>query len=249
VILQPRIIPVLLLHKGGLYKTKKFKSPSYIGDPINAVRIFNEKEVDELLILDIDCSKEKKEPNYSLIEDIVSEAFMPVGYGGGISSLELAQKVFQLGVEKIILNTALEKNISLLTEISSIYGSQSVVACIDYKKTFFLGNKVFFKNGTRKSNFNPIQFALLAAKYGAGELILSSIDREGTYQGYDLKIFNQVVKLVKIPVVVSGGANSFSDFEIAKQFGASGMAAGSMFVYQRPHNAVLITYPTNLFYS
>lgn len=247
--LEPRIIPVLLLHKGGLYKTKQFKNPSYLGDPINAVRIFNDKEVDELLILDIDCSKENKEPNYTLIEEIVSEAFMPVGYGGGISSLTIAQKVFQLGVEKVIINTALQNNQQLLAAIASIYGAQAVVACIDYKKSFMGGTKAYFTNGNKKSGHTPQELARIAEKAGAGELILNSIDREGTYQGYDLEILKQVVSSVHIPVVVSGGASSNQDLDAAKHIGASGLAAGSMFVYQRPHNAVLISYPSNYFYQ
>lgn len=246
--LQPRIIPVLLLHKGGLYKTRQFKNPSYVGDPINAVRIFNEKEVDELLILDIDCSKENKEPNYSLIEEIVSEAFMPVGYGGGIASLEIAKKVFQLGVEKVVINTALEYNLTLLAEIAAIYGVQAVVASIDYRKSFLGATKTYFTNGRRKSNYTPLQLAKRAELAGAGELILNAIDRENSYEGYDIELLKQIVESVNIPVVVSGGASSKGDFDAAKQAGASGMAAGSMFVYQRPHNAVLISYLSNYFY-
>jgi len=247
--LQSRIIPVLLLHKGGLYKTKQFKNPKYVGDPINAVRIFNEKEVDELLILDIDCSAENKEPNYELIEEIVSEAFMPIGYGGGVSNLAIAQKLFQLGVEKLIINSALQNNHQLLTDIATIYGSQAVVASIDYKKGFIGGTKAYFVNGTKKSIYSPQELALIAEKAGAGEIILNAIDREGTYQGYDISLLKQIVKAVNIPVVVSGGANVNSDFDDAKLAGASGMAAGSMFIYQRPHNAVLISYPSNYFYN
>jgi cyclase len=247
--LQPRIIPVLLLHKGGLYKTKQFRNPSYVGDPMNAVRIFNEKEVDELLILDIDCSKEGKAPNYTLIEEIVSEAFMPVGYGGGIASVEIAKKVFHLGVEKVIVNTALQNNLQLLAEIAAIYGAQSVVASIDCKKSFLIGTKAYFLNGSQKSNHTPIELAKIAEQAGAGELILNAIDREGSYQGYDIELLKQIVEAVNIPVVVSGGASSVADFDAAKQAGASGMAAGSMFIYQRPHNAVLISYPSNYFYQ
>jgi cyclase len=247
--LQPRIIPVLLLHRGGLYKTRQFKKPSYVGDPITAVRIFNEKQVDELHILDIDCSKENKEPNYDLIEEIVSEAFMPVGYGGGVNSVAIAKQIFQLGVEKVIVNSALVYNLQLLSDISAIYGAQAVVVCIDYKKNIFGSIKCYFKNGTHKSKFTPLELAKLAEVNGAGELILNSIDKENTYQGYDLDLLGQVVHSVQIPVVVSGGAASRSDFDAAKQNGASGMAAGSMFVYQRPHNAVLISYPSNHFYQ
>jgi cyclase len=246
--LEARIIPVLLLHKGGLYKTKQFKNPKYVGDPINAVRIFNEKEVDELIILDIDCSAENKEPNYELIEEIVSEAFMPVGYGGGIANLQIAKKVFQLGVEKVIVNSALTKNINLLSEISEIYGVQAVTGCIDYKKSFLGGTKAYFKNASQKSNTTPLEWAKIIENAGAGEIFLNSVDREGCYDGYDLEFLKQVVSSVNIPVVISGGASSNLDFDAAKKVGASGMAAGSMFIYQRPHNAVLISYPSNYFY-
>jgi cyclase len=246
--LQPRIIPVLLLHKGGLYKTKQFKNPSYVGDPINALRIFNEKQVDELLILDIDCSNENKEPNYTLIENIVSEAFMPVGYGGGISTLAIARKVFELGVEKVIINTALQNNQQLLADIAAIYGAQAVVASIDYKKGFVGGTKAYFTNGAKKSSHTPLELAQIVEIAGAGEIILNAIDREGTYQGFDINLLQQIIGSVQIPVVICGGASTHEDFDAAKQAGASGMAAGSMFVYQRPHNAVLISYPSNYFY-
>jgi cyclase len=247
--LQPRIIPVLLLHKGGLYKTKQFNNPLYIGDPINTVRIFNEKEVDELLILDIDCSKERKNPDYQLIEEIVSEAFVPVGYGGGVFSLDIAKKIFQLGVEKVVINSALHKSLSLLEEISSVFGAQAVVASIDYKKSLFGGTKAYFNNGSLKSDYSPRELAKIMSQSGAGELILNSINREGTYQGYDLELLQEVLLEVNLPVVVSGGASTLADFEAAQRVGASGMAAGSMFVYQRPHNAVLISYPSNYFYK
>ena len=247
--LEARIIPVLLLHKGGLYKTKQFKNPKYVGDPINAVRILNEKEVDELLILDIDCSAENKEPNYALIEEIVSEAFMPVGYGGGIANLEIAKKVFQLGVEKVIINSALTKNLNLISEISAIYGAQAVVGCIDYKKSFLSVTKAYFTNASQKSNAKPLEWAKTIENAGAGEIILNAVDREGGYDGYDLELLKQVVGSVNIPVVVSGGAGSNADFDAAKKAGASGMAAGSLFIYQRPHNAVLISYPSAYFYN
>ncbi len=247
--LEARIIPVLLLHNDGLYKTKQFKDPKYVGDPINAVRIFNEKEVDELLILDIDCSVQKKEPNFELIEEIASEAFMPVGYGGGISSLDTAKRVFQLGVEKVVINTALAQNTDLISSIANIYGAQAVVASIDYKKSFFGGSKAYFTNGSNKSHYTPVDLARKAEEAGVGELILNSIDREGSYNGYDLDMLEAVVNAVNIPVVISGGAGSLNDFDEAKKLGASGMAAGSMFIYQRPHNAVLISYPSNYFYN
>jgi cyclase len=247
--LEARIIPVLLLHNDGLYKTKQFKNPKYVGDPINAVRIFNEKEVDELLILDVDCSVQKKDPNFELIEEIASEAFMPVGYGGGISSLDTAKRVFQLGVEKVVINTALAENTDLISSIANIYGAQAVVASIDYKKRFFGGSKAYFINGSNKSHYTPVDLARKAEDAGVGELILNSIDREGSYRGYDLVMLEAVVNAVNIPVVISGGAGSVNDFDVAKKLGASAMAAGSMFIYQRPYNAVLISYPSNYFYK
>jgi cyclase len=247
--LQPRIIPVLLLHKGGLYKTKHFKNPIYVGDPINAVRIFNEKQVDELMILDIDCSVNNSEPNYELIEDIASEAFMPVGYGGGITSLAIAKKLFQLGVEKVVLNTVLQHNTQIIKEIGVIYGAQAVVACIDFKKNLFGKTNTYFKSGSIKSEQTITQLSKLYEEAGAGELLLNDIDREGTYSGYNQAMLKDIVNTVQIPIVISGGASKVADFKEAAQNGASGMAASSMFIYQRPHNAVLISYPSNYFYT
>lgn len=247
--LQPRIIPVLLLHKRGLYKTKQFKNPKYVGDPINAVRILNEKEVDELLILDIDCSLGQKEPNYELIEEIASEAFMPVGYGGGVANIEVAKRIFQLGIEKVIVNSALFTNLDLLGQIAGIFGVQAVVASIDYRKSSIFGAQSYYANGTRKLNLSPMELARIVEKAGAGEIILNAVDREGCYNGYDIELLKNVVGSVNIPVIVSGGASSNFDFDAAKKAGASGMAAGSVFIFQRPHNAVLISYPSNYFYN
>jgi cyclase len=247
--IQPRIIPVLLLYKGGLYKTKHFKKPVYVGDPINTVRIFNEKQVDELMILDIDCSVSNLEPNYELIEEISSEAFMPVAYGGGVNSLEIAKKLFQLGIEKVVLNTVLQHNTQIIKEIGTIYGAQSVVASIDFKKNLFGKTNAYFKNGSIKADKTITQLANLYETAGAGELLLNDIDREGSYAGYNLTMLKELVSILNIPVVVSGGASQNTDFAAAASSGASGMAAGSMFIYQRPHNAVLISYPSNYFYS
>jgi cyclase len=247
--LQPRIIPVLLLRKGGLYKTKQFKKPCYVGDPINTVRIFNEKLVDELMILDIDCSVTNTEPNYELIEEIASEAFMPLAYGGGVNSLVIATKLFQLGIEKVVLNTVLQHNTRIIKEIGDIYGAQAVVACIDFKKNLFGKTNAYFKTGSIKAEKTIAQLAKLYEEAGVGELLLNDIDKEGTYTGYNQSILKEIVATVQIPVVISGGASQVVDFTEAAQNGASGMAAGSMFIYQRPHNAVLISYPTNLFYS
>jgi cyclase len=210
--LRPRVIPVLLLQNGGLVKTYKFKQPKYVGDPINAVKIFNEKEVDELLLLDITCSINQIEPDYKLIHEIVSEAFMPIGYGGGIKTVDQSKKIFDLGIEKIILNTSLQTNPDLVSQISSIYGSSSVVVNIDYKKNIFGKQKVFFKSGTIKSEFNPIDWALKLQDAGAGEIIFNNIDREGTYSGYDIELLSNLNNKIKVPVVISGGASSLEDF-------------------------------------
>lgn len=242
--LKPRVIPVLLIHKGGLYKTKQFKNPIYVGDPINAVKIFNEKEVDELLIFDIDCTKDAKEPNYDLIKSIVSEAFMPIGYGGGIKNFEQAQKLFSLGIEKVVLNDVLNTNPKIINEIAAIYGNQSVVACIDYKKIIFVEERVFFNSGTQKSKFHPLQWAKYLEELGVGEIILNSIQREGMYLGFDNKLIATICSQLKIPLVASGGASTVDDFRSAIQSGASAVAGGSIFVYKRPHNAVLINYLT-----
>ena len=241
-VLRKRIIPVLLLHKGGLFKTKRFANPRYVGDPINAVRIFNEKEVDELIILDIDASKENRRPNLDLITDIVSEAFMPIAYGGGISSLEDAKNLFFNGIEKVVLNTGLLKNPGLVKEITSRYGQQSVIASIDVKKSILGKPKVYSHAKVKTPKYNIEEFAKYTADLGVGEIFLNVVDRDGTYGGYDLSILDEVTKSVTIPVIISGGASSAEDFLAADEAGASAMAAGSMFVFQRPHNAVLISY-------
>lgn len=247
--LQPRIIPVLLLHKGGLYKTKQFKKPIYVGDPINAVRILNEKQVDELMILDIDCSGNNSEPNYDLLEEIASEAFMPVAYGGGVKNLEIAKKLFKLGIEKVVLNSVLQTNLKLIKEIGDVYGAQSVVACIDFKKNLFGKTQAYFKGGSIKAEQSIFKLAKQFENIGAGELLLNDIDKEGTYSGYNQSILKEIVGMVQIPVIISGGAGRNEDFSEAAANGASGMAAGSMLIFQRPHNAVLISYPSNYFYS
>ena len=226
----------------GYIKTRKFSKPVYVGDPINAVRIFNEKEVDELVILDIDASKENRGPSFNEIADITGEAFMPVAYGGGVTSIEQAEKLFFNGVEKIIINSALFTHPGLVKEIASRYGAQSVIASVDFKKSV-LGKRKVYSHSSRKIETNDIlQMAQKAEQLGAGELMLNSVDRDGMYMGYDTEILSEVAKRLQIPVIVCGGASDKSDFTRAENNGASAMAAGSMFVFQRPHNAVLISY-------
>jgi cyclase len=239
---QVRVIPVLLLKGKGLYKTINFKNPIYLGDPINAVRIFNEKEVDELVLLDIDASKKNVGPNFDFIQSIVSESFMPVGYGGGISTIEQIKKLFDLGIEKVILNTN-SFNFFLLEEAVSIYGSQSIVACIDVRKNFFGGYSVWSKSGSIKQKMSPIELAGQLAKVGVGELIIQSIDMEGTMLGFDIELIKSISKAVNVPVIATGGAGKFEDLILAiDKGGASAVAAGSIFVFKGKLKAVLINY-------
>lgn len=238
-----RIIPSLLIHNGGLIKSTRFSDYKYVGDPINAVKIFNDKEVDEISIMDIDASRLGKKPDISKIAAIVSEAFMPVAYGGGISSLDQVKTLFAHGVEKVMLNKAAVMSPRLVTEIASQYGSQSMVVSMDVKKTLFRGKLVFTDNGKTNTGFHPVKFAVRMEEAGAGEILLNSIDKDGTFSGYDLDLIREVTAAVNIPVIAIGGAASLEDFRAAIAAGASAVAAGSLFVFQLPHRAVLISYP------
>ncbi len=243
---RTRVIPVLLLKNQGLVKTVKFKDPKYVGDPINAVKIFNEKEVDELAILDIEATTQKREPNYELIESIASEAFMPIAYGGGVSKLEQISKLIRLGVEKIIINSAAVTHPSFVEEATSVVGSQSIVVSIDVKKNFFGKYEVVSHAGSQRHSLHPVEHAIAMEKRGAGELVINSIDKDGMMTGYDLVLIKSITDKVGIPVIALGGAASVADFKTAiDQGGASAVAAGSMFVFYGKHRAVLITYPTN----
>ena len=239
-----RVIPVLLIHNRGLVKSVKFKDYKYVGDPINAVRIFNDKEVDELAILDIDASAENRVPDIDRIEEIVSEAFMPIAYGGGITTTDQAKKILSAGVEKLILNRSAVKNPVLVSEIAKQFGSQSVVVSIDYKKNLFGRQGVYIENGKTNSGLDPLTFARLMEEAGAGEIMLNSIERDGSFSGYDLEMIEKISRSINIPMIAVGGAASLSDFKEAVQHGASAVSAGSMFVFQRPHRAVLISYPS-----
>lgn len=243
-----RIIPVLLLKGKGLVKTTAFRNPVYVGDPINAVRIFNEKEVDELVLCDIEASIIHREPNYSWIKDIVSECFMPVGYGGGIQNIDQIKKIFDLGVEKVILNTA-AFDFNLVSKAASIYGCQSIVGCIDAKKSFFGGYNVYSKSGSIKHKIAPDDLAKKLVSAGVGEIIIQSIDKEGSMTGFDLALTMAVSHAVNVPVVASGGAGALTHFsEVLDKSKASSVAAGSFFVFKGKHKAVLINYlsPTEI---
>jgi cyclase len=241
--LRHRVIPVLLLKKNGLVKTTCFKNPIYVGDPINAVKIFNEKEVDELILLDIAATNEQREPNFSKIEEIVSEAFMPIGYGGGINKLDQIERLFKLGIEKIILNTAAYFDQQLIHKAAEIFGNQSIVAAIDIKKDIFGRNWIFTNSGERKQKQNLTIYLKQLEDSGIGEVFINSINRDGTMKGYDLELIKQVSDMVSVPVVASGGAGSIIHFSEAIKAGASAVAAGALFVFQGVHRAVLISYP------
>lgn len=239
-----RVIPSLLLHKGGLIKSVQFKNYKYVGDPINAVKIFNEKEVDEIAVIDIDATRDNRPPNIEAISEIASEAFMPMAYGGGITTLDQIKKILFNGFEKVIINKALHTNLSLITQAANLVGSQSVVASMDVKKSLFGGYKVYTDNGKNAAKTSPVEFAKQVESAGAGEILINNIDADGTYNGFDAALIQSIASQVHIPVIAIGGAGSVEDFAKAKQAGASAVAAGSMFVFQRPHQAVLISYPT-----
>lgn len=242
--IKTRVIPVLLLKNKGLVKTIAFKDPKYIGDPINSIRIFNEKEVDELVLLDINATPKGAEPDYEMIEDVASEAFMPMAYGGGITSLEQIKKIFSLGIEKIIVNSAAYENYELLASAASIYGGQSIVASIDCKKTLLGKYELYTCGGKNKQKLKLDEHLKKLEECGVGEIIINSIDRDGKQSGYDLKLISSVSSKVSVPVVACGGAGSVEHFsEAVHEGGASAVAAGSLFVFKGKHRAVLINYP------
>lgn len=238
-----RVIPTLLIQKKGLVKSVKFKDHTYVGDPINAVKIFNDKEVDELVVLDISATLEKRAPDMEMIRELTSEAFMPLGYGGGITKLDEIKELIGAGVEKVILNTQAFENAQLVSDAARYVGSQSVVVSIDVKKNMWGKYKVFVHNGTENTGMDPIEYAKKMEIAGAGELLLNAIDRDGTYAGFDIELIKLISTAVNIPVVAVGGASSLDDFGTAINAGASAVSAGSLFVFQRPHRAVLISYP------
>jgi imidazole glycerol-phosphate synthase subunit HisF len=245
--LRPRIIPSLLLHNRGLVKTVNFKSPKYVGDPINAVRIFNEKEVDELAFFDIDATVLNKEPDYILIEKLANQSCMPLCYGGGVKTVEQAQKIFGLGIEKIALSSAAIQNPQLVTKIAERVGSQSVIVVLDIKKKFIGGYDIYTHNGKKSTGINPYKFAKELEHLGAGEIIINSIDQDGVMKGYDMNLIDKIAETISVPMTVLGGAGSLSDIEkVIEKHGVIGVAAGSLFVFKGPYKAVLINYPTQI---
>lgn len=244
--LRYRIIPTLLLHNKGLYKTVKYSitKGKYVGDPINAIKIFNDKGVDELIFLDIDASKEKRGPDFKMIQNIATECFMPVAYGGGITKIEEIKQIFQIGIEKVILNSILLEDLTLLKSASESFGAQSIVAAVDIKKNLFGKYKVYNSAKQKNTNLDINKYFKDLEKYGAGEIYISNVDRDGTFEGYDIKLIRDITKDIRVPVIINGGAKNISDFSRAiKECGVSAVSAGSMFVFNGPHKAVLITYP------
>ena len=241
--LKNRVIPVLLLKDLGLVKTVRFADPKYVGDPINAVKIFNDKEVDELIFLDITATNEKRKPSFELLSRIASEAFMPFSYGGGLRDIEDVKKIMGIGVEKVILNTYAFESPDFVREVADRFGSQSAVVAIDVKKNIDGNYDVFVNSGKMNTGKDPVGYAMQAEKMGAGEIFLNSIDQDGLREGYDLELVRRVSGVVNVPVVVCGGAGKVEDFGDAVKEGASAVAAGSFFVFVGPHRAVLINYP------
>lgn len=242
--LVPRIIPCLLVHNKGLVKTVKFKDAKYVGDPINAVKIFNEKESDELMVLDIDATVQNREPDYKMIENLATECRMPLCYGGGIKTVEQATKIFNLGVEKIALSSAAIENTRLISDIAKEVGNQSVVVVIDVKKKMFGGYDVYTHNGTKKTNIDLEKFIIELQSLGIGEIVINSIDNDGVMKGYDLSLIEKIKPLINVPMTVLGGAGTLEDInKLIEKFGIIGCSAGSLFVFKGKYKAVLINYP------
>lgn len=241
--LRPRVIPVLLVHKGGLYKTTGFEAPKYVGDPLNAVRIFNEKEVDELMIVDIDATRLGREPDYNLVRSVAAECRMPLSYGGGVCSVEQFQRLIGLGVEKVAVSAGAIAHPGLITEAAAQVGRQSVVVVIDVRRVGS-GWQVFTHNGTRSTGRDAVEFARKADALGAGEIVVNSIDRDGRMNGYDMDLARAMRRATSRPLTLLGGAGKLADIAgLVREFGIIGAAAGSLFVFKGSLRAVLITYP------
>lgn len=243
--LRPRIIPSLLIRNKGLVKTIKFKDGKYVGDPINAVRIFNEKGVDEIAIFDIDATVEHRAPDYKMIESLANECRMPFCYGGGIKTVEQAQTIFSLGVEKIAMSSSIIEHPELLSKIAERVGSQSVIAVLDVKKRMLGGYEICTHNGTKGSGKKPVEMAVLFERLGAGEIVINSIDNDGMMKGFDFDLVDSIRDAVNLPITMLGGAGSLDDIGKAiHKYGIIGVAAGSLFVFKGVYKAVLINYPT-----
>jgi len=246
--LRPRIIPCLLVQNGGLVKTVKFGSPKYVGDPINTVKLFNEKEVDEIIVVDIDATANNRPPNYELIKNLATECRMPLCYGGGVKSVEQVGKIISLGVEKVAMSAATVENPELVSRAAKVVGGQSVVIVMDVKKRRFGGKyEIMTHNASKKTGLNPIDFAKKVENLGAGEVMINSIDQDGVMKGYDKALIRAVHESISIPITALGGAGSLKDVaDLIESFGIIGSAAGSLFVFKGVYRAVLINYPNRV---
>jgi cyclase len=242
----PRVIPILLLSRTGLVKTRRFRHPVYVGDPINVVRIFNDKEVDELVFLDIEASRRRRPPDLMTLRTVADECFMPFAFGGGISAFEQAKEAFAIGVEKVIINTAATERPQLIEEIAAAYGSQSVVGAVDVRRNW-RGQPTVRTHGSSRAYRKPLsEWVARLEELGVGEILLTSVDRDGTGVGFDLDVIRATSELVSVPVIAAGGAGSLRDLSRACDAGAAAAAAGSLFVFNGPRRAVLITYPDRM---
>ncbi len=242
--LRTRIIPALQLRNASLVKPIRFGKFTYIGDPCNTVRIFNELEVDELLFLDTTATRENRSPNLRVLTDIANECFMPLGYGGGIRNSQDAKAVFDIGFEKVAINSYAMENPNFISQLAVTYGSQAIIASIDVKKDFFGHYRVRTRSGHKKTDYDPVNWAIKLEKMGAGEILLTSIDLEGTWAGFDLALVKQVTNAVSIPVIAHGGAGTVAHIgEVVKTAGASAVALGSMVVFQKKGMGVLVNFP------
>jgi cyclase len=242
--LFPRVVPVLLRTRSGLVKTVRFADPKYIGDPMNAVKIFSEKEADELIFLDITATVEGRGPDVESLARVAEECFMPLAYGGGVRSLADIKAILKVGVEKIVVNTYAVENPVFIQEATDLHGSSTIAVAIDVKRSRFGGYEIRTRSGGTRTGIDPVQFAVQLDAFGAGELLVNAIDRDGTMAGYDLELLRQISREVRMPVIACGGAGQLAHFtEAVEQGGASAVAAGSMFVFHGKHRAVLISYP------
>lgn len=242
--LTTRVFPCLLLKDSALVKTIKFQNPRYIGDPVNTVEIYNRKEVDELVFLDITATVERRKPPFDTIYEIATECFMPFAYGGGIRDLEDIKKILNLGAEKVVINSHVVEDLAFVKKAANMFGSQSIVVSIDAKAKGHGNYEAYTRSGTKPTGLTPVELAKRVEDSGAGEILLNSIDRDGTMEGYDLELIRSVSEAVSIPLIACGGAGCIEDIGRAVSAGASAAAAGSLFVYQGKNRSVLINFPT-----
>lgn len=242
--MRPRVIPVLLIKNNGLVKTTTFKNDVYVGDPINAVRLFNDLEVDEIIVLDITATREKRSPSFDLIKDLSSECFMPLCYGGGVHDIKTFETLYRLGIEKVAINNATLTDLGIIEQASNIYGSQSIVGCIDYKRNLLRRDKLFDHCRRKSLGIDPIEQARRLVEAGVGELFINSVDRDGAMTGYDTAMTAQIANAVSVPIISCGGAGTYSDLADPLKAGASAAAAGSLFVFRGKSRGVLINYPS-----